>query len=174
MKSTNNCQCNRVTEPVIIDVLCFNDLQFGFKPKHSTAQCTFVLQEVIDLYFRNDASLYLVLLDASKAFDRVKYCKLFEILVNKNMCSCYVRLIINMYTTQKLRVKWGDTVSLDFNCLNGVKQGGVLSPILFCIYMDELLSRLNNCGVVAILESNSWAVCAMQMILRLYPRHVDL
>ena len=63
------------------------------------------------------------------------------------MCSCYVRLIINMYTTQKLRVKWGDIFSFDFNCINGVKQGGVLSPILFCIYMDELLSRLNNCGV---------------------------
>ena len=52
-----------------------------------------------------------------------------------------------MYTSQTLQVKWGNSVSRKFNCLNGVKQGGVLSPILFCIYMDELLNKLNNCGV---------------------------
>ena len=91
--------------------------------------------------------MYLILLDASKAFDRVKYCKLFDILLNRNMCSSYLRLIINMYTTQKLRVKWGDVCSSDFKCINGVKQGGVLSPILFCVYMDELLSRLSGCGL---------------------------
>jgi len=52
-----------------------------------------------------------------------------------------------MYTTQRLRVKWGDKVSNDFNCRNGVKQGGVLSPILFCLYMDELLKCLSRSGV---------------------------
>ena len=31
--------------------------------------------------------------------------------------------------------------------LNGVKQGGVLSPVLFCIYMDELINRLQKSGV---------------------------
>ena len=30
---------------------------------------------------------------------------------------------------------------------NGVKQGGVLSATLFCIYMDELISRLEHSGI---------------------------
>ena len=76
-----------------VNTLCSNDLQFGFKSGHSTSQCTFVLQEIIDLYLRNDSAVYLILLDASKAFDRVKYCKLFDILLNRNMCSSYLRLI---------------------------------------------------------------------------------
>ena len=50
-------------------------------------------------------------------------------------------------TTQKLRVKWGDVCSRDFKCINGVKQGAVLSPIMLCVFMDELLSRLSRCGL---------------------------
>ena len=123
------------------------DLQFGFKSKHSTTQCTYVLQEIIDMYTRNKASLYIILLDASQAFDRVDYCKLFELLISRNICNCTVRLLINMYTSQSLRVKWGDTITDGFTCQNGVKQGGVISPILFCIYMDVLLLKLSKSGV---------------------------
>ena len=111
------------------------DLQFGFKSKHSTTQCTYVLQEIIDMYTRNKASLYIILLDASQAFDRVDYCKLFELLISRNICNCTVRLLINMYASQSLRVKWGDTITDGFTCQNGVKQGGVISPILFCIHI---------------------------------------
>ena len=130
-----------------IDMLCTSDLQFGFKPKSSTTQCSFVLQEVVDLYERNDSTLYLILLDASQAFDRLNYCKLFDVMSERHVCSCSLRLLINMYTSSRLRVKWGSIVTGSFLCLNGVKQGGVLSPVLFCIYMDVLLTRLTRAGV---------------------------
>ena len=44
-------------------------------------------------------------------------------------------------------VRWCNSSSAPFSCKNGVKQGGVLSPILFAIYMDELLDRLAKSGV---------------------------
>ena len=49
-----------------------------------------------------------------------------------------------MYTSQTLRVKWGHTVSNCFTVRNGVKHGGVLSPLLFAIYTDILLKRLEE------------------------------
>ena len=52
-----------------------------------------------------------------------------------------------MYTSQMLRVKWGHTVSNYFTERNGVKQGGVLYPLLFAIYTDSLLKRLEESGV---------------------------
>ena len=52
-----------------------------------------------------------------------------------------------MYTSQTLRVKWGHTVSTCFTARNGAKQGGVLSPLLFAIYTDRLLKRLEESGV---------------------------
>ena len=68
-------------------------------------------------------------------------------MIERHVCSCSLRLLINMYTSSRLRVKWGSIVTGSFLCLNGVKQGGVLSPVLFCIYMDVLLTRLTRAGV---------------------------
>ena len=48
---------------------------------------------------------------------------------------------------QTIRVKWGQYLSLPFNVTNGVKQGGVHSPILFGIYIDELLKRMKSSGL---------------------------
>ena len=52
-----------------------------------------------------------------------------------------------MYTSQTLRIKWGHAVSNCFTARNGVKQGSVLSPLLFAIYTDSLLKRLEESGV---------------------------
>ena len=56
-------------------------------------------------------------------------------------------LLLHMYINQSLFVRWVDVCSEPFTVSNGVKQGGVLSPVLFCLYMDELLTRLVNSGV---------------------------
>ncbi len=88
------------------------------------------------------------MLDASKAFNRVNYCKLFRILLDKNICPLYCRLFLNnMYLNQKLTIRWDSTHSQYFNVSTGVKQGGVIFPILFCIYMDGLLNELANSDV---------------------------
>ena len=76
------------------------------------------------------------MLDASKAFDRVKYCKLFAALLELDMFPIVLRLLLFMYTNQSFRVKWRNTSSDQFSVMNGVKQGGVLSPILFAVYTD--------------------------------------
>ena len=87
------------------------------------------------------------MLDAIKAFDRVNYCKLFATLLKRNISPIVLRLLLYMYTHQPLRVKWGSNFSKKFSVMNGVKRGGVLSPILFAVYTDGLLERLKNTGV---------------------------
>ncbi len=109
-------------------------------------KCSFVIEEIIEYYNSHNSPVFLVTLDASKAFDRVEYCKLFKLLLTRGMCPSYARFLINMYTNQKLRVNWNGMFSESFNVTNGVKQGGILSPILFCIYIDSLLDRLANSG----------------------------
>ena len=44
-------------------------------------------------------------------------------------------------------VRWGTTISAQFIVANGIKQGGIISPILFNMYMDDLSIALNNSGI---------------------------
>ena len=44
-------------------------------------------------------------------------------------------------------IKWGNTISPSFTVSNGVKQGGIISPILFNWYMDGLSVLLNSCNI---------------------------
>ena len=46
-----------------------------------------------------------------------------------------------------MRVKWNGTTSTTFSTSNGVKQGGVLSKILFNVYIHELILLLSEQGV---------------------------
>ncbi len=91
--------------------------------------------------------MFAVFIDASKAFNHVQYCKLFNELVNRNISPLVLRLLLNMYTKQQLQVRWGNAMSQQFTVCNGVKQGGVLSPILFAVYIDGLLGRLKESGI---------------------------
>ena len=52
-----------------------------------------------------------------------------------------------MYTNQSCYVKWGNEHSDSFNVSNGVKQGGVISPLLFSCYIDKLFSQLEHSGL---------------------------
>ena len=86
------------------DKLLTSDLQFCFKAKRSTSMCTMVLKEVISYYVNNDSSVYCTLLGATKAFDRVEYCKLFRVLLNRKLPAACIRLLANMHTRRVTRV----------------------------------------------------------------------
>ena len=45
---------------------------------------------------------------------------------------------------QTMQIKWGKHFSEPFHVSNGVRQGGVLSPYLFAVYLDDLSNELNN------------------------------
>ena len=109
--------------------------QFGFKAKHSTDTCIYILKEVIDRYVGNQSSVYLCFLDASKAFDRVNHHTLFNKLIKRGVPGYLVRILVFWYSTQEMTVRWGSTISKCFKVSNGVRQGGILSPYLFNIYI---------------------------------------
>ena len=103
--------------------------------------------ETIDHYNFIKSNACVLMLDASKAFDQVNYCKLFRELLKREMSPLVLKLLLFMYTNQTLRVKWGSVMSESFTVMNGIKQGGVLSPVLFAVYTDGLLLRLQESGI---------------------------
>ena len=49
-----------------------------------------------------------------------------------------------MYISQKANVRWGTSSSTSFSITNEVKQGAVLSSVLFCVYIDDLIKTLRK------------------------------
>ena len=87
-------------------------------------------------------------MDASKAFDRVNHWTLFKKLIDRGMPDVFVRLLVYWYRTQNACVRWSTACSEMFTVSNGVRQGGILSPLFFNVYMDGLSDILckTECG----------------------------
>ena len=87
------------------DSLSSSELQFGFKAKSSTNLCPMVLKESLSYYAYHQSSVFCTFLDASKAFDRVRYCKLFRMLVTRKVPALIIRVLIYFYLFNFVRVQ---------------------------------------------------------------------
>ena len=76
-------------------------------------------------------------LDASKAFDQVNQNKLFKKLLNNGVPKWIIKVISQLYCNQTLCVKWGSVIYV-FPVNNGDRQGGIISPLLFNVYINDL------------------------------------
>ena len=109
--------------------LCTSERQFGFKRHHSTDMCTMVLKKSLAYCTVDWGNALCALLDATEAFDRVNYCKLFRILLERDIQAVYLRLLLNFYTNSAACISWNGVCSQYLIIENGVRQGGIISPI---------------------------------------------
>ena len=75
------------------------------------------------------------------------YGQLYETLCQWNLPNPVIRFLLQWYISQHVEIRWNGILSSPFTVMNGVRQGGVLSPILFTVYIDELLWHLQKLGV---------------------------
>ena len=126
------------------DGLNIDELRFGFQQNTSTNMCTWLAVETIEYFLRNGSDVFACVMEMTKAFDKVQHSKLFWKLVEKGIPPIFIRLLLEMYEKQQANVRWNGVLSNPFPVTNGVKQGAVLSPILYCIYIDGLFTRLRK------------------------------
>ena len=110
-------------------------------------QCSWMVMEVANHFMRNGTNPIMTLLDCSKAFDMCCFSTLFNKILEKGMPAVVVRTLITAYEQQYAWVRWGRARSEIFTIVNGTRQGSVLSPALFAVYMDEILITLRKLGV---------------------------
>ena len=124
--------------------LLSSHFQFGFKKGKGCRDALFVINETIEFMTDNLSTVNICFVDLSKAFDNINHYVLFKKLLNKRVPICLIKLLVNWYTKCFCFVKWGSSISRIFLVSQGVRQGGVLSPILFSLYVDDALVRLNE------------------------------
>ena len=81
------------------DLLTSPPLQFGFKAGYSTSMCSMILKETLEYYRHNKSTVYCTMLDATKAFDRVEYCNLVRLLLNKKLPAVIIRVLLHVPTS---------------------------------------------------------------------------
>ena len=79
--------------------------------------------------------MYVAFLDASKAFDRVYRTKLFSKLLKLGVPKWIMKVLAQWYCNQSVCVRWGSVFSDLFLVNNGVRQRGILSQLLFNVYI---------------------------------------
>ena len=124
-----------------------NALQFGFKKQSSTMHATYCLKQTINHYVDSGSRVFCAFLDASKAFDRLVHAGLFIKLISRGIPKIFLDIIIFWYSHLQCRVRWDDTYSDWFFITAGVRQGGILSPDFYCLYVEDLIAILKSKNV---------------------------
>ena len=126
--------------------------QIGFRHSHRTADHVLTLKTIIDKYFQSKKYVYCCFIDLKSAFDTVWRTAIFYKLLKLGIGGNFLNILIDMYSSVKFCMKI-DKISDTFSSSMGVKQGCVLSPTLFNIYLHDIPNIFSpNCNPVKIKE----------------------
>ncbi len=111
------------------------DMQYAFRKRHSTVMCTLVLKEVINYYLNFNSDVYTCFIDATMAFDYIRYDKLFQILIDRGMPALTVRSMLDLYQRQVVRTVWKGHLSRSFGTCNKNTSGrDNLTYLVLCVH----------------------------------------
>ena len=116
-----------------------SDNQFGFKKAVGCSHAIYTVRSVINHYVSNGSTVNLCALDVSKAFDKMNHHGLFIKLMNRLVPLTLLSVLEDWFSHCYTYVKWLGSVSFSFTLSSGIRQGGVLSPYLFAVYIDDLI-----------------------------------
>ena len=133
--------------------------QFGFREGRGTSFGCRFMSDIISYYKHQGSPIYICSLDAEKCFDSICHTSLFYKLIDVIPSSHWV-LCYKWYCNLQASVKWQGNFSMYFRVSKGIRQGSMLSPFLFNIFINDLLLQLqaDSCGVsLGNLKFNSFA-----------------
>ena len=124
-----------------------SDNQFGFKKKSGCTHALYTLRCAVSYYNKLGSTVNLCALDVSKAFDKMNHYGLFIKLMYRRVPVNLLQILENWFMISFTCVKWGSVLSRSYQLICGIRQGGVLSPHLFALYIDSVVDRVRASGV---------------------------
>lgn len=116
--------------------------QFGFKNGFGTREAIFSLQTLVQNCQDQRKDVFACFIDYEKAFDNVKHNLLIKYLNDLGLDGKDVRLISNLYWHQRAEIRISNAgTTEDFEIKKGVRQGCILSPMLFNLYVEKAFSE---------------------------------
>ena len=109
--------------------------------KNQTGDQIFALRQIVEQSHEWSSTMYANFIDFQKAFDTVNRPALWRVLANYGLPEKIIRLIRMLYIDFSAKVICGTTLTEDFGIKTGVKQGCLLSPLLFIMCNDWLMKE---------------------------------
>ncbi len=128
----------RAADPKLVDE------QFGFRPNRSTDEALFVASDVLLQHALGTKPMVMVMVDLSKAYDRLWRDGLWWKCIHQfQLPPKMVQVLMESYSGSSSRVRLAGRLSTPFLVPTGVKQGNVLSPLLFSMFINDLAQALH-------------------------------
>ena len=121
-------------------------LQGGFRPHFSCLHSAFLLQEAIQSLRLKKKKACVAFIDVHKAFDTVWHVGLIVKPYERSIPHYILQLIVRWYENLSSAVLWQSSLSRSFSIMQGVRQGAILSPLLYSVFVDDLLMTLQKSG----------------------------
>jgi exonuclease III len=129
------------------EFLTTSENQFGFKKGYGCSHAIYSVRKVVDHYVSAGSTVNVCLLDLSKAFDKMNHYALFIKLMDRLIPVEMLCVLENWFSLCLSCVKWGSVMSRFYQLKTGVRQGGVLSPFLFGIFIDDLVKLVDKTNI---------------------------
>ena len=114
--------------------------QAGFRAEKSTTEQIFNLRIFREKYLQHQQDLYHVFIDFKKAFDRVWHAALWATMKKYNISTNLIQVIKNLYNKATSAVLFNGSIGDRFRTTIGVRQGCLLSPTLFNIFLERIMT----------------------------------
>ena len=126
--------------------------QAGFRPGRSTTEQIFSLRILCERYLQHQQDLFHVFVDFKKAFDRVWHAALWSTMKLYNINANLIKVIESLYSKATSAVYYNGSIGEWFRTTVGVRQGCLLSPTLFNIFLERIMTDAleNHEGSVSI------------------------
>ena len=114
--------------------------QAGFRMGRSTTEQIFNLRVLMGKYQQHQQDLYHVFIDFKKAFDRVWHAALWTTMHKYNIGANLVTIIKSLYEKATRAALYNGNTGDWFRTTVGVRQGCVLLPTLFNVFLEKIMT----------------------------------
>lgn len=102
------------------------------------------MRKTVEFFINRNTTVNLCALDLSKAFDKLNRYALFQKLMDRKCPIVFINILDCWYEKNYASVKWGACYSPFVKLLTGTRQGGITSPYLFAVYIDDVITKLQK------------------------------